>query len=133
MRIVVDTNRIIASLIKNSYSRDIIFNNKFEFFTPQFTTEEIYKYKSEILEKSGMKEEDFDTLFSILFEKIKIVSKNEYGSFLKEAEKLITDPKDFPFVALCLAINAEGIWTEDKHFLSQKKIKIFTTQELSEY
>lgn len=133
MRIVVDTNRIIASLIKNSYSRDIIFNNKFEFFTPQFTTEEIYKYKSEILEKSGMKEEDFDTLFSILFEKIKIVSKNEYESFLKEAEKLITDPKDFPFVALCLAINAEGIWTEDKHFLSQKKIKIFTTQELSEY
>ena len=76
MKIVIDTNRIIASLIKNSYSKSIIYDNKFEFFTPQYATEEIYKYKNEILQKSEMTEEEFNSLFSVLFEKIK--SKTYY-------------------------------------------------------
>ena len=39
------------------------------------------------------------------------------------------DPNDTPFVAAALAMNA-FIWSEDKHFQKQHKVKIVTTAEL---
>ena len=42
----------------------------------------------------------------------------------------VIDEKDVPFIALALSIKNDGIWTNDKHFKKQKKIKIFTTQDL---
>jgi len=32
--------------------------------------------------------------------------------------------KDVPFIALAVAISNDDIWTEDKHFIKQKIIKI---------
>jgi predicted nucleic acid-binding protein len=37
MKLVVDTNRIIAALIKNSLSRQIINHPFLEFITPDYT------------------------------------------------------------------------------------------------
>ena len=132
MKLVIDSNRIIASLIKDSYSRSIIYNRKFEFFTPQFATEEIYKYKKYILDKSGMNEKAFEDLIMLIFQKIIIVSKENYSLFIKQAEKIISDMKDAPFIALCLALDTEGVWSDDKHFLAQKKVRVFTTKDLLE-
>ena len=55
--------------------------------------------------------------------------------YFKEAEKIIgnIDPKDVPFVALALAIENEGIWSNDKHFEEIKQIKIWKTSDLLEY
>ena len=52
MRLVIDTNRIIASLIKDSTSRKIIKSGKIEFITVGFGEKEIAKYKWYILEKA---------------------------------------------------------------------------------
>lgn len=41
MRVVIDTNRIIAALIKEGISRKIIFNRNFEFVAPDYAIEEI--------------------------------------------------------------------------------------------
>ena len=43
------------------------------------------------------------------------------------------DEKDAPIIACALAISNEGIWTEDKHFEKQNRIKIWKTKELEEY
>lgn len=51
MKLIIDTNRIIAGLIKNGFSRKIILESAIEFFSPEITNEEILKYKEEILEK----------------------------------------------------------------------------------
>ena len=37
---------------------------------------------------------------------------------------------DFPFLALALSVANNGIWTADKHFERQKKVKIWKTDEL---
>jgi len=60
MRIVVDTNRIVAALIKAGISREIIFNNNFEFFIPDHSIIEIKKYKEIILDKAEINKEEFD-------------------------------------------------------------------------
>jgi predicted nucleic acid-binding protein len=40
------------------------------------------------------------------------------------------DPKDAPFLAVGMAIRADGIWTEDRHFESQNVLRVFTTKDL---
>ena len=37
MKIVIDTNRIIAALIKDGVSRKILFDKRFEFVTPDYS------------------------------------------------------------------------------------------------
>ena len=45
MKLVVDTNRVIASLIKNSLSRRIINHPFLEFITPDYTLQELSNRK----------------------------------------------------------------------------------------
>ena len=40
------------------------------------------------------------------------------------------DKKDAPFIATSLAHNNCPIWSDDKHFKLQEKIKVYTTEEL---
>jgi len=132
IRLVADTNAIIASLISDSSSRRILINQNFEFSVPDFSKAEIAKYKQAICKKAEITPEDFDILLSVLFEKINIIPEEEYDHKMDEAKRLIgeIDIKDVPFIACALAIKTEGIWTEDKGFLKQSKIKIFRTKDL---
>ena len=54
MKIVIDTNMIIAALVKDSKAREVIMSNKFGFVSPDFVLEEVNKYKDEICKKSGL-------------------------------------------------------------------------------
>ena len=58
MKIVVDTNRLIAALIKDGASRKILRNPTHEFFTPAFAFEEIWEHKDEIARKAGLNEQE---------------------------------------------------------------------------
>jgi predicted nucleic acid-binding protein len=42
----------------------------------------------------------------------------------------ITDQKDAPYLAVALAIEVEGILTQDKDFQKQKEIKIYALHDL---
>ena len=130
MKIVADTNRVIAALIKDSISRKILFNKNFEFISPDYTTTEIHKYEEEIIEKAKVNKEEFEILLSLIFEHIEIIPKEKYQDFLEEAEKIIKDIDDISFIAVSLAIKADGIWSDDPHFLWQDKVKIFKTEDM---
>ena len=132
MKIVVDTNRIIASMIKDSISKKILFNKSFEFVCPDYSLVEINKYKEEIISKANIKHEEFEILLSLIFEQILIVPQQDYENFLEEAKKLIgdTDIDDVSFIAVALALKVDGIWSDDPHFLGQNKVRIFKTKEM---
>ena len=131
MKLVVDTNRVIASLIKNSLSRRIINHPFLEFITPDYTLQELSKYEAMIRKKTKLTHEEFDLLLSLIFEKITIIPKEEYEDFLDLAKTLIDDIDDVPFIALSLAIKVDGIWTDDTHFQTQKQFIVFRTKELA--
>ena len=132
MKLIVDTNRIIASLVKDSTSRQILLSDKFEFLTVGITKSEIQKYKSDILNKANINEEDFNKLFSRLFSKILIFSDLVIESQFNNAKEIMDkiDIKDTPFIALSLAVENNGIWSDDKHFEKQNKIKVWKTKDL---
>lgn len=135
MRLVVNTNRIIAALIKDSFSRKIIMSGKFELVTPKFSRIEITNNKKEILEKTHLSETEFDTLLSLFFKKIYTVEDFIIKQKKNQARKIMDeiDPDDSPFIALAFSIKNDGIWSDDKHFSKQAEIKIWKTKDLSKY
>lgn len=130
MKIVADSNRVIASLLKSSTTREILFNRNFDFVAPEFIKEEISRHKLEFIKKAKITAEEFDVLLSLFFERITLVPKNEYRKYIEELKNKISDAKDIPYIACCLAAKAKGIWSHDPHFLKQDKAKIFTNKDL---
>jgi len=131
MKLVIDTSSIISALIKKGISRRIIISPAIQFITPDHTLKEISKYKKLICKKAKINSNEFDILFNLLFEYITIIPKEEYKDFFDSAKTLIDDINDVPFIALCLASKADGIWSDDTHFKTRKGIIIFRTKELA--
>ncbi|MBS3114669.1 hypothetical protein J4448_06215 [Candidatus Woesearchaeota archaeon] len=135
MRVIVDSNRIISALIKEGVSRKILSSKNIEFFTVDYVMKEINKYKATILEKSGMSAEEVSTLFSLIMENINIIPEEDVKSKMKEALAIMKniDTKDAPFIAAALAIPNDGIWSHDRHFEKQKKVKQWLAKNLLKY
>ncbi|MEK6800659.1 MAG: PIN domain-containing protein [Nanoarchaeota archaeon] len=132
MKRVIDTNVLIAGLIRDSTVRKILISKKFQFFLPEDALEEIEKYRIELTAKSGYTKEEFGKLRDLLLDSITLVSKAEIKPYLEKAEEIMKDIdiKDSSFVATALAINADGIWSFDDHFNKQKEIKIYGVKDL---
>lgn len=132
MRLVIDTNRIIAALIKGSTTRRLILLSGIRFVTVGLTLKEINKYKGEILEKTGNSEEELDKILSLLFKKIEVVDDIVIESKMPQARDIMDkiDKDDTKFIALALATENNGVWSDDKHFRMQKTVTVFTTADL---
>lgn len=133
MKIVIDTNRIIASLIKDGDSRKILLNKDFEFISPDYVFSEIYKYEEEIIRKANINHEEFEILLSLILENIKIISEENYKIYFDEAGNLIEDIDDIPFVAVYLSLKADGIWSDDSHFINKNNLRVFRTKEMMKF
>ncbi len=132
MRLIIDTNRLIAGLLKDSTSRAIILHEMFQFYAPDIIISEIETYKEYLCEKVKISPTDFDIILYTLLENIDLIPYETFKTHLQEAEETMKDVdiKDSPFIAVGLAIKADGIWTEDKHFYKQNKLRVYTTKEL---
>ena len=130
MKIVIDSNRVVASLLKESTTRKILYTKYFDFIAPEFVKEEIEKYEKEFIKKANISSEDFNILLSLLFERITLIPKEVYDKYLENLETKISDVKDIPYLACCIAVKADGIWSHDPHFLEQNKVKIFTNKDM---
>jgi predicted nucleic acid-binding protein len=135
MKLVVDTNILIVALIRDSLTRTILLHPYFEFFIPEYALVELQKYINLISEKSGLEPERIEVLLSLITQNITVVPREELIEAFSWAEELIgdVDKKDIPFLALATVIKADGIWTMDKHFYSQDKVKIWKTEDLQMY
>ena len=134
MKLVIDTNVFISALIKDSLTREIIVNSDNTFLFPEYEFQEIYKYKDEVLKKSGYSEKEFIRLTTLLLNHMRIISNEEICNYDNEALEIMNkiDAEDKIFIATALAFDAY-IWSDDEHFKRQDRIKVFTTKEMSEF
>ena len=121
----------MACLIRDSTSREILLNPNFEFYTPDFLLTEIKNHKDLIMKKGSLSKGKFKTIYELLIDRINVLPKSDIMNHIDEAKQIISDidPDDVTFIALALAIPNNGLWTEDKHFAKQNKIKIWSTKE----
>ena len=130
MKLVVDTNIILAALLKNKTIRKIILFSNHKLFVPDFSFEEINYIKRSLYRRIGIKEEELIKILNILEKRFIIVPVHLYTHKMKEAKNLLKDKDDAPFLALALAFSLDAIWTADKGFLEQDKIKIIQTKDI---
>ncbi|HLC63646.1 MAG TPA: PIN domain-containing protein [Candidatus Nanoarchaeia archaeon] len=132
MKLVVNTNRIIAALIKNSSSREIILHGKAELLSITITEKEIMKYKQMILKKTNITEEQFNDVYEKLKEKITFLPDSVINKKMEEAKKVMDaiDKDDTPFIAAALATDA-AVWSDDNHFQKQRRVKIWKTKDIA--
>jgi len=131
MILVIDANSVIAAIIKDSKARKIIVSGEFTLVSPEFLTEEVGKYNAYIIRKSGMSKEELNLLITLLLKHIHILPRDEYEDKIEEAKLMMTDDVlDVPYVAVYLALKCDGVWTNDRHYESKEKIKVFKTGSL---
>ncbi len=132
MKLVIDTNRIMAGLLRNSTSRKIILHDSFSFYAPDYIEIEVFKHRSYLMKKAKISEPDFKILMKILLERVTLVPFEDFGQEYDYAMQIMepVDENDSPFLAVGIALGINGIWTEDRHFLRQNLLKVYSTGDL---
>ncbi|HLC91381.1 MAG TPA: PIN domain-containing protein [Candidatus Nanoarchaeia archaeon] len=134
MRLVVDTNRIIAAFIKDGISRHILYHFPAEFIMIPTLGKEVAKYRKEICQKAKLSEENFEKLWQTFQEKMTLLDDTTIESAMSEAKMImdIIDKGDTPFLAAAIASTCD-IWSDDPHLHKQQRVKAYTTKELLHY
>ena len=132
MKLIIDTNILISSLLKDSTVREILLNESINFYLPEIVLSEVNKYLPYIIQKSELNEKEIKKLLNTLLENLILVPIDEYEKKMDEGMKIIgkIDEKDTQFIALALSIENDGIWSNDKHFEKQEKIRVFKTMDI---
>lgn len=132
MRIVIDSNIVFSALIKDSENRRIILNYQGLFLFPSFIFEDMNKYKELLLKKSGMNNEDFETLLRLILKKVEIISEDKLTLQREKALEIVKDidQKDAVFFACALAYPGSIIWSNDRNLKKQSTIKVLDTSEI---
>jgi predicted nucleic acid-binding protein len=135
MRLVLDTNVLIAALIKDSLTRGIFFLPDFEFLLPEYALEEVARHRAKIARHSRLSYREIDLLLSLLLESVTVVPAKTILAHLKPAEALIgdIDKDDVPFVALALAVENDGIWSNDRAFEILPGITLWKTSDIKAF
>lgn len=129
MHLVVDTNILFSFFWKDSITKKIIETIPLTLISPEISIRELKKYSKEISKKTKISNKEFEQTLSNLIEKVKIVEKNSYARFMKEAETISPDKEDSEFFALCMKESCP-LWSNDYKLKNQSKIQVITTEEL---
>jgi len=130
MKLIVDTNILFCYFWEYSFTRKILLSQDMDLYAPEFALEEINKYKKLIIEKNNLTDEIFESIKFDIAIAVKFVPLEEYSTYLQDVLKYCPDHNDIDFFALAAKMKLP-IWSNDSRLRTQQKIKIITTEELS--
>ena len=133
MKLIIDATELFKALTGKGITKEIIFSDAVDLYSPEYIFEEIKEHESRIKELSGLSSSEFQELIELLKSEIIQVPKERFDIFLTKANELISDKEDTEYLALSLSMKNTPIWSEDPHFKEQLIVKTFTTTELLEY
>lgn len=132
MNLVIDANRLFSVIITkrlSSSAMKIFFSDDADFFAPFRMLAELENNREEIRLKSGFSHEDFDNFISVLKLKIKFLPLEEFMDKISDVKETAPHTKDIEYFALALSLSC-AIWSDEKAFKKQSKVKVFNTSEL---
>ena len=129
--IIVDTNILIAAIIRDSTVRRLLFSD-YEFIAPYVIMQELEEHESEVKRKSRLDDDAYDRIRSLIISKIRIISLPMLFPYVEEAECIMhaIDPDDAMFVACALAYPGSSIWSDDPDLKEQKMVPVLDTKEM---
>jgi len=134
MKIILDVNVLLSALIRDSVTRRTIINSGLDFYFPEISLNKIEKYKSYVIEKAEISEDEFLITLELLFSFIKIIPRSEIEKAFDDANVIMAhiDEEDVVFVACALSKENSIIWSDDRDFEKQNKIKVLKTKDILE-
>ena len=135
MKVVIDSNVLISALIKDSTTRKLIVESDLEFYYPEISLHEIRKHRNLVIEKSGIGEQEYAKMLNVLLSRITLVPEEHIQQKLEEAANILNkiDPDDVVFLATALSMPDSVIWSNDKDFERQDKVKVLKTKEMVKF
>lgn len=132
MRIILDVNVILSALIRDSTTRKLILTSGFSFYFPEPSLNKIIKYKGYVLEKSGLSAAECDKLIATLFKYVKLIPVGEIQKNWDKAKEIMEhiDEEDVIFIAAALSTPDSAIWSNDRDFEKQSKVKVLKTENI---
>lgn len=83
MKFVVDTNILFTFFWENSFTKGILIDQDFQFFSPEYALKEINSNIDEIIGKTGISNEKFKELRTDLAICIEFIFLEEYKDFMR--------------------------------------------------
>src|SRR3989338_1354820 len=106
MELVVDTSVVVAALLKEGATRNLLFNSSLRLYSPERLELEIIKNKEKFKELARFTEEEFYESLALVLKQIEIVPFGGYKENEFKARVICKrDESDWPFVALALRLN----------------------------
>jgi predicted nucleic acid-binding protein len=132
MIIVLDANVFVSALLEDSATRRILICSDDVFLFPEMILEEIDRNREELLAKSGLPAEGFNGLIRRLLDYVSVIPSEVLLPYRDEAYDIMghIDLKDVPYIAAALAFEGSVIWSNDKHFDMQSRIKVVKTKDM---
>ena len=113
--------------MREGSTRKLLFSPEFQLFSPDFLKEEIENNLLVIVKKNPR--ENITELKTLIFKRINFISINQLKPFITAAQSICHEDKDLLYLTAALYIGAD-IWTHDKGFQNQNRIKIISTNQL---
>src|SRR3989338_1117325 len=114
MKFIIDTNILLAALIKDSTTRKIIVKSGWEFYYPELSFHEVRKYKDLVLAKSGVSDEEYTQLLNLLLKYIILVPEEKIYQHADKAGEIMRkiDKDDVVFIAAALGMDSMRVWSD---------------------
>ncbi|MDO8517298.1 MAG: PIN domain-containing protein [Nanoarchaeota archaeon] len=129
MKLVLDNNIFFSLMNPDSVASYISSTIDIEFFAPEYIKQELEEHKEECLFKSKLSEHEFEIRQTEVESRIKFFKESGYDGELIKAITNLSDPKDSPYLALALSIDA-SIWSNDTHLINQSLVNTYKTEDL---
>lgn len=130
MKLVVDSSILYSFFNKQSAARTLA-SKLDRLFSPEFALREIQEHKEDIKSSFELEEWQFEFILRFWIKRfVSFIPLSKYARHFETALPLSVDAFDIDFFALSLYRNKLPIWSNDRHFLMQSEIKVFSTKEL---
>lgn len=132
MELVVDANVLFSALIaRDGKTRELLMTSGLSLFMPEFVLDEFNKHLSELSDKTQLTKETLTNILRdiLVYSNLRIVPLTGLKSTLVDADSISPDPDDVQYFALALKLRC-GIWSNDKKLKKQRKIKVYSTEDL---
>ena len=132
MELVVDTSVVVAALLKQGTTRNLIFSPFLRLYSRERLEPEILRNKEKFKEFGGLTNDQFYDSLVLVLKQIEIIPFEEYAEKEIAAREICKqrDESDWPFIALALKLNAT-IWSTDPDLIKgQTKVKVLSTSDL---
>ena len=132
LRLIIDTNILLACLLRDSTTRELLLDNRVILYAPEHLISETQKHliaSDRVRRRINLSKSQLISLFTSLTAEITVINSEDYSSHINTALGIAPHPEDAPFLALGLHLKIP-LWTNDAGIAQQNQVQIITTSEL---